>query len=244
MRLDHFIVPIVLACALALPPLARATPPGPPETSDLGAAIARRFGPDVRVTWNDARTAPKRLSGLAVATAGSDVGERVRTFLAAHRDVIGLQGDVRVDEVRKISLPDTRLDARLHAVRLTPLWHGLPIDGRTLVVRLDEHQRVTALSSDLGPLVVPEPGRTLDAGAISAIVQETYAIVAASPPDKVVLARGTAGRVAWKVAVSVVPLQAHFHVWLDAETGAILKEAPAAFDQLMSELPRRAEVAP
>lgn len=231
---------VTLLLVVSLAASARATPP---TLAERARTFAERFGPAVQITWNAQRTAPRRLSGLRVATTGADAGERARHFLAAHGELVGIAGDARVDEVRAVALPD-RAAARLHTVRLTPRWRGLPIDGRSLVVRLDDEGHVTSLAGELGPLVVPEPGRELDASAITAIVTATYEIVAASPPERVVYARGSAGRVAWRVAVSVAPLMGYFHVWLDAGSGEVLAEAPAAFDQALTELPRREEVRP
>ena len=44
------------------------------------------------------------------------------------------------------------------------------------------------------------------------------------------------GRVAWRVPAVLVPLAAHFWVWVDAETGAVLRQAPAGKDQTVTRL--------
>jgi hypothetical protein len=47
-------------------------------------------------------------------------------------------------------------------------------------------------------------------------------------------------RVAWKVPVALIPLVAHFDVWVDAEDGAILRSAPAGRDMPITRLPIKA----
>ena len=245
---------IVAATSVAATMPAGAQPPGPTivrpgaqvAPTVLADALVQRFGPNVKVTWNASRTAPKRLSGLSIATEGKDPGERARGFMLAHAALLGLEGDVQVEDVRVFAPPDaaagTQPGARLslQSVRLSQVWSGLPVEGRSVVVRLDAAQRVTSVTSDLGPLVVPTPERIVDGASVVAMLRSAYQIVGASEPHKVVLALGTGGRIAWKVAVAVLPLQASFFVWVDAETGRVLKEAPAAFDQGLRELPLRA----
>jgi hypothetical protein len=81
----------------------------------------------------------------------------------------------------------------------------------------------------------------LPSDEVAALIHAHYRVAAVGEPELVVLARAATGRVAWKVPVAVVPLQGHFFVWLDAESGAVMKEAPAGFDQAITELPRREE---
>jgi len=101
---------------------------------------------------------------------------------------------------------------------------------------------VTALTSDLGPLVVPTPARIVGVDHARAAIPRNDEVAAIGEPTRVVLAHGSAGRVAWRFPVALVPLVAHFHVWVDVETGAVLKSAPAGFDQRLTELPLRDEV--
>lgn len=242
---------VAIAMALATTP-SGAQPPGPGGSNPavtrpsagvaLADAIAQRFGANAKVTWNASRTAPKRISGLAVATAGGSPAERATSFVRANATLLGLEGDVKVEEVQVFTPPDPAArNAALHTVRMSQLWNGLPVEGRSIVVRLDSAGNVTSLSSDLGPLVVPTPTTLIAAETVVASVKATYQIVGIGEPQRVVLAIGTGGRVAWKVAVAVIPLQANFFVWVDAESGRVLKEAPAAFDQGMRELPVRAQ---
>jgi len=248
---------VAMAASIGLGAPAGAQPPGPTVgrpgvtvPTALGDALVQRFGPGVKVTWNASRTAPRRLSGISVATLGTDPGERARGFVLAHAALLGLEGDMKVEDVRVFTPRDptagTHPGARLslHSVRLRQLWNGLPVEGRSVVVRLDDADRVTSVVSDLGPLVVPTPTQVVDPASVTAMLKATYQIVGINTPQKVVLAIGTGGRVAWKVGVSVLPLQASFFVWVDVETGRALKEAPAAFDQGLQDLPLRAEVTP
>jgi len=237
---------IVAATAVASLPAA-ATPPAPTigqpgvQPAVIAGAFAQRFGADAKVMWNASRTAPKRISGIAVATSGSTPTERATSFVRANAGLLGLEGDVKVEDVQVFTPPDPAARGRgsFDTVRMSQLWNGLPVEGRSIVVRLDGAGRVTSLSSDLGPLVVPTPTAIVTPASVVANIKATYQIVAISEPQKVVLALGTAGRITWKVAVAVVPLQANFFVWVDAESGRVLKEAPAAFDQNMVELPVR-----
>jgi Zn-dependent metalloprotease len=217
----------------------------PPALTPTVSPTVQSLGPTAKVTWNATRTAIARISGIAVTTNGATAGDRARNFVRAHAAMIGLEGDVAVEEVRDFTPFDPHIAHKVHTfVRLRPQWRGLPIDGRSLVVRLDADMRVTSVTSDLGPLDVPAPTRSMSATDAAAMVKASYRIVGINTPEKVVLVRGTAGRVAWKFAVAVVPLQAQFYVWVDVESGQVLKEVPAAFDQVMQQLPRREEVTP
>lgn len=236
---------LTLLLGVASGATALAQPPSP-DPAVVEATLRARFGPELRVDWNATRTAPRRLTGLRVPTRGEGDGERARGFLLEHRTLVGLDGDVRLLEARAArSLDPAARIAGKRVVRMQQLWQGLPVEGRTVVVRLDEAGRVTAVTSDLGPLDVPAPARIVDVADARAAIARTYETAAIGEPTQVVLAHGSAGRVAWRFPVALVPLVAHFYVWVDAATGAVLKSAPAGFDQVLTELPLRdAEVLP
>ncbi len=244
MRIWSLVFISILAAApvMAQPPTVRGQPCGPSRTV---TPTVQALGPSAKVTWNATRTAVTRISGIAAATNGATAGERARNFVRTHAAMLGLEGDVAIEEVREFTPPDPRIAHKVHTfVRLRPQWNGLAVDGLSLVVRLDGDMRVTSVTSDLGPLDVPTPTRTMTAMDATELVKASYRIVGIDSPEKVVLVRGTAGRVAWKFTVAVLPLQAQFYVWVDVESGQVLKEVPAAFDQPMQQLPRREGVTP
>lgn len=224
----------MMACGLATVALSSASAAPP----DLARGLA---GPAVTITWNAGHTAPRRIDGLAAPTVGSDATERARSFVHEHRALLGVE-DVHVVEARRVRLPDPRI-AAYDLVRAVPTWRGLPIEGRSLVVRLDVAGRVTAVASDVEPLTVTLPTHEIDGAKAIAVARSTFRIVAANAPEKVVLPLGASGRVAWKVGVAALPIGGAFWVWIDAEDGRVLHEAPAASDQKMRALPRR-EVTP
>lgn len=207
---------------------------GEPAQASL---VRARFGEAVEVRWDAARLAPRSLRNLSVPTEGKDAGERAARFIRASRDVfgIGAEGDVRPLETQA---PKGRA-----VVRLGATWNGLAVEGRSVVVVLDGAQRVTSVTSDLGPLVVPTPKETISPEAAKAAVAARFAVGATGVPVKVVVANATAGRIAWRVPTMVLPLTGHFFVWVDAETGAILRQAPAGQDQTLARLPERGPLA-
>lgn len=229
--------PLLIAASLVATPLAVAAGPGP--GSDLDRVIRARFGEAVQVHYHPSRTTPRRISGLRAPTEGHDLGERARRFILAHRDILGLESDVAVEEVRTFTPPDPRMTERWHTVRLAQRWRGLPVEGRQAALRIDGDGHVISLTSDLGPLAISWPERTITAEEAVAQVERRYHSAAIGSPKTVVVARATLGRVAWKVPLAAIPLQAHFFVWLDAESGEVIKEAPAGFDQIITEPPRR-----
>lgn len=217
-----------------------ATTPVLAQPTVVPTPVEQTFAPGAKVTWNASHTAPKRVTGLSVATTGTDAGERAKNFVRTHATLLGLDGDVQVEEVRVFTPPDPRIAHKIQTtVRLRPQWRGLPIEGRSIVVRIDAEQRVTSVASDLGPLSIDAPERVITAAEAGETLKATYRIVGINTPDKVVLTVGNIGRVTWKFMVAVLPLQAQFQVWVDVATGEVLREAPGAFDQSMSELPKK-----
>ncbi len=80
------VIPAVAGGAVAAPPELRPAGSLAPAPEAVGANQLRgRFGPEVRIAWDDAWQAPRRVSGLAVPTQGRDAGARVLGFLAATR---------------------------------------------------------------------------------------------------------------------------------------------------------------
>jgi len=228
--LSTFVPALVLGTSLTVSALA--APPQTPAQELRLDQVHQRFGPAATVRWDATGTAPKRLGGLHVATAGHDAGERAVGFVRGARDLLALgDGDVTV--------LGTRAMTGRTSVELRPTWRGLPVEGRTVVVTLDAHDQVTSVTSDLGPLAVVAPSQPISAEAAQAAIQARYSVSSLGTPSQVVLATAVAGRLAWKVPVVVIPLTAHFTVWVDAADGSILREAPVSSDQAMKTLPRR-----
>lgn len=222
----------LLAFALAvLGTHARAAGPAPFAKEDV--ALRARFGDAVVVRWDAARRTPKSLRGMGIATTGPTAAERAVRFVRSERALLGLDGDVEVIETR--SLPRSPRTT----VRLRQLIQGLPVEGRAIAVTLDAEQRVVSVESDLGPLRVPVPVHRIDARRATDIVRETFIVVGVGTPTAVVVANGPLGRVAWKVPAARLPMSGLFWIWVDAESGAVLKVAPAALDQSATELPLR-----
>lgn len=201
----------------------------PPDDMALKAA----FGNTVRVTRDGLTGAPRALFGLREATFGADPAARALRFLEASRRLLDLGPSGLVHQ-------ETRALPHGHVVRFAQTALGLPVEGRSLAVKLDAQGRVTSLTSDLVPFELARPAATIAPEQAQQVVRTAYQVAAVGTPTEVVLVSAPGhARIAWRVPVAVIPLQAHFSVWVDAESGDILREAPAGLDQVMAKLPRR-----
>ena len=212
---------VLTGTALAVPPDARDT------------ALRAALGAKVRVMRDGLSGAPRALFGLASATRGADPAERASRFLEASRRLLDLGTSV-------LHATETRALPQGHVVTFRQTALGLPVEGRSLTVKLDAEDRVTAVQSDLVPFLLTRPAVKLSAEAARTVVATHFEVAAVGTPTEVVLvtAPGLA-RLVWRVPAAVIPLQAHFFVWIDAESGAVLREAPAGLDQSMRYLPRK-----
>jgi hypothetical protein len=234
--------------ALAAPPTTgnpssgRAPVPVPttPALLEAEARLRAAFGPDIAVTWAPGTEAttptPRHLRHLSAPSTGDTPTARAAHFLTTHAHLLGI--------AHLLANPsDTQPLPRGmgHAVRFTlSTPEHLEVQDMSLVVRVDKDGRVRSFTSDALPLSLPDTTPTVTPEAALSRVRETFAIASAGTPTLVVLPLGPHhARLSWRVQVAVIPLQAHFTVWLDAQSGEILREAKAGFDQLMHRLPRR-----
>lgn len=105
---------------------------------------------DARVSWPAGRPTPKLVTGLTIATEGADAEARARGFAADHEALLGVSADELVHE--RTERQRARTSVRFRLVR-----EGLPVLDRTLVVALDEQNRVLSVTNDLLPVgEVPE----------------------------------------------------------------------------------------
>ena len=201
----------------------------PPDVRDEGLRAA--LGDEIRVTRDALTGAPRALYGLKQPTFGADPAARAMRFLESSRRLLDLGDSALVAK-------ETRALPKGHVVRFEQTALGLPVEGRSLAVKLDAEGRVTSLTSDLVPFELTRPASQLAPEAVREIARSTFDVAAVGAPTEVVLvsAPGLA-RVAWRVPVAVIPLMAHFFVWIDAESGAILRTAPAGLDQPLTRLP-------
>jgi Zn-dependent metalloprotease len=200
------------------------------STRDLISA----FGADLRVVFQPGTETPRSLSNLAELTVGTTPAEKAASFLSSSRKILGLAHlEVRMSEVKNLPRSGS-------VVRFGLFADGLEVEGRTVSVKLDAEGRVRSVQSDAVPFLLPKIAQELPAAVAVETVKQRYQIAAAGAPTKVVMAHAAdVARVAWRVPVAVIPLQAHFFVWVDAENGDILREAPAGFDQPMKRIPVR-----
>ena len=206
----------------------------PPTGS--GPEVVTTFGPAARVARDALSGAPRAISGLSIATVGDSPAARALGFVATHRAALGL-GALEVAADRSETLPSGG-----QAVTLRATWLGAEVEGRSLVVRLDAEGRVRGVTNDLFALTTPWPAEAIDAERAREVVLATFDVAAAGRPTEVVVATAPGSvRFAWRVAAVVIPLQAHFWVWVDQETGAVLRSAPAGLDQGMTRLPLKGE---
>jgi len=252
MRLFTFPSMSAALLSLAMSGVALATPtvgpngpngaPSPtPVSADVVAADLRgAFGPGLAITWSPGTTAttptPKHLRRLAIATVGATQVGRATHFLTTHRDRLGL----RHLAFRALDTKPLPRDLG-HVVRFELLTlENLEIQDMSLVVRLDKDGLVRSFTSDALPFALPAANATLTPDAAVARVRDHFAIASHGTPRLVVLVLAPhQARLAYRIAVAVIPLQAHFDVWVDATHGDILRESPAGFDQAMARLPTK-----
>ncbi|MFZ5786266.1 MAG: hypothetical protein ACOY3Y_07465, partial [Acidobacteriota bacterium] len=98
--------------------------------------------------------------GLAVATEGASDEARARAFLARHPALT-----VETRAGASLRLVDVRRAHGLRAVRFQLYHHGLEVLGATVIVALDEASRVTALASEVEPIVLASLSPAIDADA-------------------------------------------------------------------------------
>lgn len=222
--------PLLLTLALGGSALA-----APADPSAAGGNTVSRlrgaFGANVRVLMDDVSGQPRSVRGLAIATHGLDSADRASRFLAERKTVLGLE-HAELAVVRTEKLPVGEV------VRFAQRVGDLEVEGRTLAVKLDAAGRVTGINSDLVPFDLQRPKALIDAAQAQAAVHARFAVAATGTPRQVVLvpAPGLA-RIAWRVPTAVIPLAAHFDVWVDAETGDILRSSASGKDQPMRTLP-------
>lgn len=213
-----------------------AGPPGPP--SPLAGTVhpaAQTFGPGARIVLAPHTTATVRqLVGLALPTAGATPVERATAFLTAHRDALGLS-HLRYTHRDTTSLP--RGMGQVVRFDLSTI-ENLDIQDMSLSVRLDLDGRVRSYTSDALPFSLPENGATIDAETALLAAKARYSAASFGMPRLVVqVPMAHHAGLAWRVPVALIPLQAHFFVWVDATTGEVLRDAAAGFDQAVTRLP-------
>jgi hypothetical protein len=230
--------------AFAAPPTNPAHPLGPtPVVITVDAAtrdLRTAFGPDLAITWApgtaDTTPTPKHLRRLAVPTVGAAPVDRATHFLTTHRDRLGL-GHLAFRPLDTKPLPS----AMGHVVRFElSTIENLEIQDMSLTVRIDKDGLVRSFTSDALPFALPTTTATLSPDAAITRVRDHFAIASNGAPSLVALVLAPhQARLAYRIPVAVIPLQAHFDVWVDATTGAILHESPTGFDQRMTRLPTR-----
>jgi Zn-dependent metalloprotease len=192
----------------------------------LQLEVQSRFGAQARVIWNGAAKSVRSITSLNVKNAGKTARERAHTFLNAHRDLIPRSGPSDTLHYMR-----TQRFAGGHVVSFQQRIGKTPVEGRLVRVAMDNTGRIHTLNSDVVPLRLAPS--TQDIGLIGA--RETARVkfggVPVSKGKRVVLVLGpNVARYAYSFIVARVPLQVHDRVWIDAQTGHVLKTAPASKD--------------
>ena len=230
--------------ALAAPGPGPLGPNGPiPVVITVDAAtrdLRTAFGPDLAITWaagtTDTTPTPKHLRRLAIPTVGSTPVDRATHFLTTHRDRLGLS-HLAFRPLDTKPMPSAMGD--VVRFELSTL-ENLEIQDMSLVVRIDKDGLLRSFTSDALPFALPTTTPTLTPEAATARVRDHFAIASHGQPTLVALVLAPhQARLAYRIPVAVIPLQAHFDVWVDATNGDILRESPTGFDQRMTRLPTR-----
>jgi len=218
----------VLSSIMALGSTSFAAPPTVHDTT-----IEAAFGPDVRIVRDTLSGSLRAAYGMSVATTGVTPTERALSFVAAWKKTLGL-ATTAVVLVDVQALPGRGNVVRFRQTTLA----GVPVESRTLAVKLGFDGRVNSVTSDIVPFELAQTAQTISAEAAKAAVANHFAVALMGTALQVVLvAAPHQARLSWRVPVAVIPLQAHFFVWVDAESGAILREAPAGNDGSMTHIP-------
>ncbi len=235
--------------AFGAPPSNPTNPLGPtPVAITIDAAtrdLRAAFGEDLDITWapgtTDTTPSPKHLRRMSVPTVGATPADRATHFLTTHRDRLGL-AHLAFQALDTKPLPS----AMGHVVRFKiSTLENLEVQDMSLIVRLDKDGLVRSFTSDALPFALPIATATLTPNAAITTIKARFAIASHGQPTLVALVLAPhQARLAYRVAVAVIPLQAHFDVWVDATNGAILRESPTGFDQRMTRLPTRTSELP
>ncbi len=220
---------------IAIGSSALAAPPDRDQvTGDQALVVA--FGPDVRVVRDGLSGAVRSLRGLSVEVSGATPAERALAFVMQWRNVLDLgRSDVTLIDVKP-------LPGRGHVVRFQQVHSGVEVEGRSLAIKVGLDGRIDNVTSDIVPFELPLPAVTISPEAAKLAVQNRFAVAMVGRPTKVVnVSAPHLARLAWRVPVAVIPLVAHFYVWVDAETGEVLRQAPAGHDMPMTHLPLKVE---
>jgi len=219
---------------------ALAAPVGGPDTPKAAdrqawqAAVSQRFGPDARLSWDGLRAVPTAITRIEVQTLGAGPAARALHFCAAHRDLLGLAPGV------ELALAETKTFRDGATVRLDVRLGGLDVEGVRVAVSLDHDGDVRSVRLDPAPRALAAATTDVGRDGARAAVTARFGVTAVGNPTRVALWRGVGpARPAWRVPTALVPWVAHFYVWVDAETGAVVGQAPVSNDQPL----RRLEVA-
>lgn len=233
----------VLTATLGTP--AFAGPPSPLTPTQTPQLALATFGPSASIELAPHTTDTiRRLTNLAIPTSGATPLERATRFLDANRNALGLT-HLRYEHRDTTALPRGLGHVVRFALRVEiSKTEHLEIQDSSLTVRLDATGRVRAYTSDALPFTLPTAPTLTPEAALNA-ARAHYAAMAFGTPRLVVrLSAAHHASLAYRLPVALVPLQAHFFVWVDATTGAILDDAPAGFDQPIRHLPLRSTEAP
>ncbi len=218
--------PATIALTLTISSSALAAPPQlPARRVAFERVVHERFGDAARVRWDRLRNAPRVLRRLTVATVGRDASERALGFVRAHRDLIAPGG-------AELAVHKVTPRASGAVVQLAQRLGGLPVEGAWIAVTLDAAGAVRAVRTDGTPRTLHMPEAVIPAARAGQIVSDRFVVARTGAPTLVALPLpGGEAVAAWRVPAAVIPLASHFFVWVDAETGAVLRQAPAGKDQ-------------
>ena len=212
--------------AVAAAPVSSPQPLRPADRAGWEDAVRARFGADARLSWDALRATPTAIRRLAVAAPGIDPASRALAFCAAHRDLLGLSPalTLSVDEVTAFR------DGV--SVKLAAGLDGLVVEGSALVLTFDASGAVRAVQVDPTPAALAPIAQDIGPAAAGAAVRERFGVAAVGRATRVAFWRGVGpARQAWRVPAALIPWVAHFYVWVDAASGAVLGQAPVSNDQ-------------
>jgi len=151
-----------------------------------------------------------------------------------HRDALGLPPAIVLSGATVTAFRDGTV------VQLAERLGALPVEGREVAVTLDGLGFVRGVRLDPAPAAVAPIAHEIGAAAAAAAVTARFGAPLVGRATRVAFWRGAGpAREAWRFPVVLIPWVAHFTVWVDAATGAILGQAPVSNDQPI----RRLEVA-
>ena len=195
-----------------------------PALSPAAPSTFLERNPTAQVTMRTGSAAPSLVTGLDIALPSGDPARTIGELLVREADFLGF------DAARTTLEPlEPRTAGSIEVYRYTQHHQGLPVLGADIAVTVDARQHIRMIGSSLVQLgAMRTRFSVLSSDAVNAAIDGVRPARWSGTPR---LVRQAIARVAgewkpvWEVQLSATQPLGSFHVWVDAETGAMLRTA-------------------